>query len=217
MGTDPGTARELADELSRGIDPDTRGTDALGADLARAAEVPGPALLEAGCVRAAYEAIAAAGEHADAPDDATSVSLRAGARAAADAARVADEIGAGAGGALRAAARAWYPYAVEAESASWEAGLKAFSETCDDNADADQGLVVRAVEAAGIATGAAAGSDGTATGRAIQAFSAELQRRTAAGEDLLTAWGGAVRHTADAAPDPVFQTVVEAVGGVLDR
>lgn len=213
MGTEPGTARELAQELSRGIDPDVIGNDALGADIARAAEVPGPPLLEAGCVRAAYEAIAAAGERADAPDDATSVSLRTGARAAADAARVADEIGAGAGGALRAAARAWYPYAVESESTSWEAGLKAFSETCDKNADADQSLVVRAVEAAG----AAAGHDDTATGRAIRVFSDELERRTAAGEDLLTAWGGAVGHTAEAAPDPVFQTVVDAVRGVLTR
>ncbi|MFD2024454.1 hypothetical protein [Promicromonospora aerolata] len=213
MGTEPGTARALAHKLSHGIDPDALGRDALGADIARAAEVPGPRLLEAGCVRAAYEAIAAAGERADAPDGATFVSLRAGARAAADAARVADEIGAGAGGALRAAARAWYPYAVESESRSWEAGLKAFSETCDDNADADQGLVVRAVEAAG----AAAGRDDTATGRAIRVFADELKGSASAGEDLLTAWSGAVRHTAEAAPDPVFQTVVDAVHGVLTR
>lgn len=213
MGSEPGTARGFADELSHGIDPDAFGNDALGADMARAAEVPGPPLLEAGCVRAAYEAIAAAGERADAPDDAALVSLRAGARAAADAARVADEIGAGAGGALRAAARAWYPHAVEGESSSWEAGLKAFSETCENNADADQGLVVRAVEAAGTA----AGRDDTATGRALHAFSDELNRRTSAGEDLLTAWGGAARHTAEAAPDPVFQTVVDAVRGVLTR
>jgi hypothetical protein len=199
--------------LSHGIDPDALGNDALGADMARASEVPGPPLLEAGCVRAAYEAVAAAGERADAPDDATFVSLRVGAKAAADAARVADEIGAGAGGALRAAARAWYPYAVEGESRSWEAGLKAFSETCDDNADADQSLVVRAVEAAG----AAAGRDDTATGRAIRVFADELKDRTSAGEDLLTAWGGAVRRTAEAAPDPVFQTVVDAVHGVLTR
>jgi hypothetical protein len=213
MGSEPGTARGVADELARGIDPDALGHDALGADLARAAEVPGPDLLEAGCVRAAYEAIAAAGERADAPDDATFVSLRAGARAAADAARVADEIGAGAGGALRAAARAWYPYAVEGEGMTWEAGLKAFSETCDGNADADQDLVVRAVEAAG----AAAGRDDTATGRALRAFSDELGRRSALGEDLLTAWGGAVRRTAEVAPDRVFQTVVDAVHGVLTR
>jgi hypothetical protein len=212
MGSEPGTARELAHELARGIDPDALGHDALGADLARAAEVPGPVLLEAGCVRAAYEAIVAAGERADAPDDATFVSLRAGARAAADAARVADEIGAGAGGALRAAARAWYPYAVEGEGMTWEAGLKAFSETCDsDAADAGQDLVVRAVEAAG----AAAGRDDTATGRALRAFSDELGRRSALGEDLLSAWGGAVRRTAEVAPDPVFQTVVDAVHGVL--
>ncbi|GAA1970599.1 hypothetical protein GCM10009718_02680 [Isoptericola halotolerans] len=213
MGTEPGTAREIAHELSRGIDPDGLGNDALGVDVARAAEVPGPPLLEAGCVRAAYEAIAGAGERADAPDDATFVSLRSGARAAADAARVADEIGAGAGGALRTAARAWYPFAVESEGMSWRAGLKAFSETCDSNADADQSLVVRAVEAAG----AAAGRDDTATGRAIRAFSDELRRRTSAGEDLPTAWGGAVHHTAEAAPDPVFQTVVDAVHGVLSR
>jgi hypothetical protein len=213
MGFEPGTARAFAHELSHGIDPDALGHDALGADMARAAEVPGPPLLEAGCVRAAYEAIAAAGERADAPDDATLVSLRSGARAAADAARVADEIGAGAGGALRAAARAWYPYAVEGESRSWESGLKAFSETCDNNAGADQALVVRAVETAG----AAAGRDDTATGRAIRAFADELKHRTSAGEDLLTAWSGAVRHTGEAAPDPVFQTVVDAVRGVLTR
>ena len=91
-------------------------------------------------MRAAYEAIAAAGERADAPDDATFVSLR---------------------------------------------------------------------------DGAAAGHDDTATGRAIRAFSAELKRRTSLGEDLPTAWSGAVRHTAEAAPDPVFHTVADAVRGVL--
>jgi hypothetical protein len=211
MGTEPGTARAHGDDLSRGIDPDAFGHDGLGADVARAAEVPGPRQLEAGCVRAAYEAIAAAGENADAPDDATSASLHAGARAAAVAARVADEIGAGAGGALRAAARAWYPYAVESESSSWEAGLKAFSETCESDPDADQGLVVRAVESAG----RAAGDDDTATGRAIRAFADELERRTSLGEDLQTAWSGAVRHTDEAAPDPVFHTVADAVRGVL--
>jgi hypothetical protein len=211
MGTEPGTARAHGDELRRGIDPDALGKGALGADVARAAEVPGPPQLEAGCVRAAYEAIAAAGERADAPDDATSVSLRDGASAAAVAARVADEIGAGPGGALRAAARAWYPYAVESESTSWEAGLKAFSETCESDHEADQDLVVRAVEAAG----EAAGHDDTATGRAIRAFSDELERRTSLGEDLPTAWSGAVRHTAEEAPDPVFHTVADAVRGVL--
>ncbi|PRZ04341.1 hypothetical protein BCE75_110179 [Isoptericola sp. CG 20/1183] len=213
MSTEPGSARALAHQLARGIDPDALGRDAFGADMARAADMPEPLLLEAGCVRAAYEAIAAAGECADAPDDATFVSLRAGARAAADAARVADEIGAGAALALRAAARAWYPYAVEGESTSWKVGLKAFSETCDVDAEADQNLVVRGVWAAG----AAAGRDDTATGRAIRAFADELMGRTTAGEDLLTAWRGAVRHTAEVAPDPVFHTVVDAVQGVLTR
>lgn len=205
--------RRTAHELAHGIDPDALRNDSLGADLARASEAPGPRRLDAGCIRAAYEAIAAAGEHADAPDDATSVSLRAGARAAADAARVADEIGAGPGEALRAAARAWYPYAVESESTAWRAGLRAFSETCDLAVEADQDVVVRAVEAAG----AAAGADDTATGRAVRAFSAELRRRAALGEDLPTAWGGAVRRTAETAPDPVFHTVVDAVREVLGR
>lgn len=213
MSTEPGSARAFALKLSHGIDPDALGSDALGADMARAADVPGPLLLEAGCVRAAYEAIAAAGERADAPDDATFVSLRAGAKAAADAARVADEIGAGAALALRAAARAWYPYAVEGESKSWKVGLRAFSETCDDNADADQDLVVRAVWAAG----AAAGRGDTATARAMRVFADELKGRASAGDDLLTAWKGAVRHTAEVAPDPVFHTVVDAVQGVLTR
>lgn len=211
MGTEPDTARARADDLSHGIDPDALDNDSLGADIARATEAPSPRQLDAGCVRTAYEAIAAAGERADAPDDATLISLRAGARAAADAARVADEIGAGAGEALRAAARAWYPHAVESESMSWRASLKAFSEACDSNAEANQDLIVRAVAAASEATG----GDDTATARAVRAFSDELQHRTSIGEDLPTAWSDAARHTAEVAPDAVFQTVVDAVQGVL--
>ncbi|MEV0891694.1 hypothetical protein [Promicromonospora sp. NPDC050262] len=213
MNTEPDSARAHADGLARGIDPDAFGHDGLGADIARAAEVPGSPQLEAGCVRNAYEAIAAAGERADALDDATFVSLRSGARAAADAARVADEIGAGAGEALRAAARAWYPYAVEGEDRSWRAALGAFGEMCESGAAADQALLVRAVEAAG----AAVIHDDTATGLAVHAFSGELKRRTSLGEDLSTAWAGAVRHTGEVASDSVFQTVVEAVEVVLDR
>lgn len=213
MRRNPDSARALADGLSHGIDPDAVGNEALGADMRRAADVSGPSQLDAGCVRAAYEAIASAGERTEAPDNTTLVSLRKGARAAADAARVADEIGAGAGGALRAAARAWYPYAVESEATSWKAGLKAFSDTCESSADADQELIVRAVGAAS----EAAGADDTATGRATRVFSDELRRRISIGEDLPTAWGGAVRHAGEEAPDPVFQTVVEAVKGVLGR
>lgn len=213
MSTRPDDARVLADGLSHGIDPATLGHEALGADIRRAVDAPGARQLDAGCVRAAYEAIAAAGERTDAADDSLLVSLRAGARAAADAARVGDEIGAGAGGALRAAARAWYPYAVESEAPSWQAGLKAFSATCDSSADADQLLIVRAVEAA---SSAAAGDD-TTTSRATRVFSDELQRRIALGEDLPTAWRGAARHTAQNAREPVFQIVVDAVEGVLGR
>lgn len=213
MSSRPDDARALADELSHGIDPAALGHEALGADIRRAADAPGARQLDAGCVRAAYEAIATAGERTDAADDSLLVSLRTGARAAADAARVGDEIGAGAGGALRAAARAWFPYAVESEAKSWQAGLKAFSATCDSSVDADQHLIVRAVEAAS----AAAADDDTATSRATRVFSDELQRRIALGESLRTAWSGAARHTAENATDPVFQTVVDAVEGVLGR
>jgi hypothetical protein len=213
MGTEPSTAGEASENLSRGIDPGALDNDSLRVDIARATEPPGPRVLEAGCVRAAYEAIAAAGEHTDTPDDATLVSLRAGAHAAADAARVADEIGAGAGAALRAAARAWYPYAVQSESTTWQAGLRAFSEMCDSTTVADQALLIRAVEAAGQATRA----DNTPTARAVQAFATELKRRTALGEDVPTAWHSATRHASKAAPEPVFQTVVDAVQGVLGR
>ncbi|MFI8527298.1 hypothetical protein ACIGB8_22775 [Promicromonospora sukumoe] len=213
MGTEPRSARAASENLSRGIDPDALDVDSLRTDISRAAEVQGPQPLEASCVRAAYEAIAAAGERAEAADDATLVSLRAGAAAAADAARVADEIGAGAVAALRAAARAWYPYAVASESAAWEAGLRAFSEACDSATESGQALVVRSVEAAGRAVS----GDDTATARAVDAFAAELRRRTALGEGLPAAWGGASRHTAETAPDPVFQTVVDAVRGVLSR
>ncbi len=208
-------ARALADGLSHGIDPATLGHEALGADIRRAVDAPGARQLDAGCVRAAYEAIATAGERTDAADDSLLISLRAGARAAADAARVGDEIGAGAGGALRAAARAWYPYAVESEAKSWQAGLKAFSTTCDSSADTDQLLIVRAVEAASAA--AAAAGDNTATSRATRVFSDELQRLIALDEDLPTAWRGASRHTAENAPERVFQIVVDAVEGVLGR
>ncbi|MFJ3407161.1 hypothetical protein [Promicromonospora sp. NPDC090134] len=213
MGTGPGSAEAASEDLARGIDPGSLGKDALGADIARAAEVPGPQPLTASCVRTAYEAIAAAGDHADGADRATLLSLRAGARAAADAARVADEIGAGAGAALRGAARAWYPYAVETESLTWQAGLGAFRETCETATEADQTLIVSAVEAAG----QAAGDDDTATARAVDAFAGELKRRTSLGEDLPTAWSGAARHAAETAPEPVFQTVVDAVQGVLSR
>ncbi|MGW2092252.1 hypothetical protein [Promicromonospora sukumoe] len=213
MGTEPRSARAASENLSLGIDPDALDSDSLRTDISRAAEAPGPQPLEAGCVRAAYEAIAAAGERAEAPDDATLVSLRAGAGAAADAARVADEIGAGAVAALRGAARAWYPYAVESESAAWRAGLRAFSETCDSATESGQALIVRSVEAAGQAVR----DDDTATARAVDTFAAELKRRTALGEDLPAAWSGAARHTAEVAPDPVFQTVVDAVRGVLRR
>ncbi|MEV1295967.1 hypothetical protein [Pseudonocardia sp. NPDC049635] len=213
MGSDHSSARERAEDLRRGVDPDALGHAALDADIGRATEAADSRQLDARCVRAAYEAIAAAGGRTDAADDATLVSLRSGAQAAADAARVADEIGAGAGGALRAAARAWQPFAVEGEAATWRVGLKAFSETCEGDAIADQQLVVRAVGAAA----AAVGGDDSATARAARAFSGELQRRVDEGEDLSTAWAGAVRHTRDEAPDDVFLVVVDAVTGVLDR
>lgn len=214
MSTRPEDARAVADDLTHGIDPAALGHEALGADIRRATDAPGARQLDAGCVRAAYEAIAATGERTHAANDSSLlVSLRSGARAAADAARVGDEIGAGAGTALRAAARAWYPYAMESEAKSWQAGLKAFSATCDSSDDADQLLIVRAVQAAS----AAAEGDDTATSRATRVFSDELQRRIALGEDLPIAWSGAARRTAENAPEPVFQTVVDAVEGVLRR
>jgi hypothetical protein len=213
MSNEPSTARNRADQLLRGVDPNVVGRDALHADVGRASDLPGAPQLDAGCVRAAYEAIADAGAQVSAQDDPVLVSLRSGARAAADAVRVADEIGVGAGGALRAAARAWAPFAVDAEADTWRAGLKAFSQTCEVSTGSDQALVVESVAAA---SDAIAGDD-SATGRAARAFSAELQRRTLAGEKLSAAWAAAVDHAAETAPDPVFETVVSAVRGVLER
>jgi len=211
MSREPLNARGRAEQLARGIDPDARGHDAVGADIARATDSRAPRQLDAGCIRSAYEAIAAAGEHADAADDAVLVSLRSGAQAAADAARVADEIGAGPADALRAAARAWTPHAVEGEMGAWRAGLRAFSEVCSAAAEADDRLVVRAVAAAAYALEA----DETGTGRAARTFSQELAQRTATGARLAAAWDEAAQTISTQAPDPVFLVVVDAVAGVL--
>jgi hypothetical protein len=91
--------------------------------------------------------------------------------------------------------------------------LRAFSETCDNATEADPRLIVRAVEAAG----RAADDNDTATAHAVDAFAAELVRRTSLGDDLPAAWSGAARHTAETAPEPVVQTMVDAVQGVLPR
>lgn len=79
----PGDPANWATDLSRGIDPHSAAHSALGDDLERAATPAGRQPLEASCVRAAYEAIAAAGEEVSGPDGETLVSLRSGARAAA--------------------------------------------------------------------------------------------------------------------------------------
>ncbi|WP_193105814.1 hypothetical protein [Brachybacterium sp. FME24] len=211
MSREPLDARGHAEQLTRGIDPNALGHDAVGADIARATDSPAPRQLDAGCIRSSYEAIAEAGEHVDDADDAVLVSLRSGARAAADAARVADEIGAGPGDALRAAARAWTPHAVEGESGAWRAGLRAFSEVCSTAEEADDRLVVRAIAAAADALEA----DETGTGRAARMFSQELARRTATGARLAAAWDEAAGTIRTQAPDPVFHVVVDAVAGVL--
>lgn len=211
MSREPIDARRRAEQLARGIDPDALDHDAFRADIARAADAPGPRQLDAGCIRSAYEAIAAAGDRTEVADDAVLVSLRSGARAAADAARVADGIGAGPGETLRAAARAWTPHAVAGESDAWRIGLRAFGEVCSAAEDADDRLVVRAVAASAEALAA----DESGTGRAARVFSQELSLRIDAGELLAVAWDGAARTSVAQAPDPVFRVVVEAVAGVL--
>lgn len=213
MSDGSSSARERADQLLRGVDPDAAGLGGVGADVGRASDPPGAPELDAACVRATYEAIADAGSHTSAQDDPTLVSLRSGARAAADAARVADEIGVGAGGALRAAARAWAPFAVEAEADTWRVGLKAFSQTCEISTRSDQALVVASVTAAAEAIA----HDDTTTARAARAFSTELERRTLDGKNLGEAWTAAVDHAREVSPDAVFDTVVSAVRGVLAR
>lgn len=213
MSREPRSARRHAHDLSRGIDPDVLGHDAVIADRARAAEPPGPRALDAGCIRDAYAAIADAGGRGEHGDRAVLVSLGSGARAAADAARVAEEIGAGAGEALRAAARAWSPHVVAEQGQAWRTGLRAFAEVCSAGDEADDRLVVRAVASAAEALAA----DGSATGRAARVFSRELAARDAEGGRLAPSWAEAAGVTASEAPDPVFQVVIDAVGPVLRR
>lgn len=137
MSRNPLNARDRAEQIIRGIGPDAQDHDAVAADIARSTDSPAPRQLDAGCIRSAYEAIAEAGERADTADDAVLVLLRSGARAAADAARVADEIGAGPGDALRAAARAWTPHQAPASTIDYAVTLGLRSHL--NSVDAHQG------------------------------------------------------------------------------
>lgn len=213
MSTDHGDAGNLAADLARGIDPDRLSQDSLSTEALRSQDSQGPTPLEASCVRDSYAAIAVAGDEATSEDAETLKSLHVGARAAAEAARLANEIGAGAGAALRGAARAWYPHAVEGQEDVWRALLRAFSESCE---------LAERVDARTIVDGVAAGreaieGDETPTGRAAIAFADELAARDAAGDSLPVAWAAAADRTRQDAPDPVFLVVVDAVTGVLHQ
>lgn len=201
-----------ADDLKRGIDPFSLRGGSLNSDASRAAEASGPAPLSAACVRAAYTAVADAGDKVSDGDQETIRSVTAGARAAAEAVEVTDEIGGGAGLALRSAARAWYPHAVEGQAATWRAGLKAFSNACDAADHADQDVIVRGVAAAAEAVR----DDESATGKATRTFARELLARTDNGEALPQAWESAAARTREETPDQVFLLVVDAVTGVLE-
>lgn len=207
----PGDPANWATDLSRGIDPHSAAHSALGDDLERAATPAGRQPLEASCVRAAYEAIAAAGEEVSGPDGETLVSLRSGARAAAEAARVADEIGAGPGAALRAAARAWEPHVVAGQERFWHDGLRAFSQTCDAVERSDQWVIVEALTAARDAVT----TDNSGSARAARAFVDEFIQRAREGESIARAWVVAADVTREQQPDTVFLVVVDAVKRVL--
>ncbi len=207
----PDNPANWADDLGRGIDPHSAAHNSLHDDLARAVTPAGRQPLDARCVRASYEAIAAAGEDVGGSDGETLRSLRSGARAAADAARVADEIGAGPGDALRAAARAWKPHVVPDQERFWRDGLRAFSQTCDAVERSDQWLIVEAVTAARDAVG----SDDSSSALAARVFVDEFDRCAAAGESIAQAWAEAADVTREQQPDTVFLVVVDAVKRVL--
>ncbi|WP_415854951.1 hypothetical protein [Sinomonas sp. G460-2] len=206
------SADALANQLARGIDPDPALGDSQALEASRARDAEEPGRLDASCVRAVYEAIAEAGMTNDVAGDVVALrSVRKGATAAADAARVADEIGAGAGQALRSAARAWLPFAVGDEGSAWRLGLRAFSEVCDAAEQSDQAVVVRGIAAAADAVD----GNATATAADFRSFSAELGARVDAGDTLGAAWRAAASQSRAEGAEMVFQLVVDAVAGVL--
>lgn len=207
---DERNADEWSAELRRGVDPRGEG-GARGHEMARAILPADRQPLSAVCVRSAYDAIALAAADADDLDGDTLTSVRAGAEAASTAARVGEEIGAGSGSVLRAAARAWTPFAVHGQEKFWHDAIRAFSDTCDAVERSDQWVIVEAVRAASGATR----TDDSSSARAARVFTAELVERTQAGESLPSSWARAVDRTREDEPDPVLLLVVEAVARVL--
>jgi dihydroxyacetone kinase len=148
------------------------------------------------------DAIAGDGDHG--------IGMQRGARAAAEEAARAAELGAGAGTVLALAGDAWALKAGGTSGALWGAGLRAAGERIGDELAPDATTVAEAVDAARAkvqAYGKAQLGDKTLVD-ALVPFTQSLQRRVDAGETLAAAWRAAA---ADAT------TAAEATAALLPR
>lgn len=129
------------------------------------------------------------------------IGMQRGARAAAEAAKNAQEQGSGAGTVLCRAADAWADRAGGTSGALWGAGLRAAGESLGDDRRPDRERVVAAVAAARDAVqefGKAQVGDKTLVD-ALVPFVDALTRSVAGGETLADAWVAAARSATDAA------------------
>lgn len=139
------------------------------------------------------DAIAGDGDHG--------IGMQRGARAAAEEAARAVDLGAGAGTVLALAGDAWALKAGGTSGALWGAGLRAAGERIGDAQAPDAAVVAEAVEAARAKVqgyGKAQVGDKTLVD-ALVPFTESLQRRVAAGEALPRAWEAAAADATAAA------------------